>query len=176
MSASDFSAMRRVIIIGSGGSGKSTLAKRLGRQLDLPVIHLDAHYWNPGWVETPPDAWAAKVDTLIQGEAWVMDGNYGGTMDARMARADTIIFLAFSRWRCLWRVLARRIRYRNRTRPDMAPGCPEQMNWVFAHYILMYPNTRTPRILKKLAAVRDTKQVVVLKTPREVERFTNAIG
>ncbi|MEM6646980.1 MAG: hypothetical protein AAF730_12090 [Bacteroidota bacterium] len=96
MSAPDFSAMRRVIIIGSGGSGKSTLAKRLGEQLSLPVIHLDAHYWNPGWVETPPDAWAAKVDTLIKGEAWVMDGNYGGTMDARIARADTVIFLSFS--------------------------------------------------------------------------------
>ena len=37
--------MQRVAIIGSCGAGKSTLAKSLGEKLDLPVIHLDAHYW-----------------------------------------------------------------------------------------------------------------------------------
>ena len=51
---------RRWLILGSGGAGKSTFARRLGALLDLPVIHLDRHYWNPGWVETEKDAWAEK--------------------------------------------------------------------------------------------------------------------
>ncbi|GAB5521137.1 MAG: DNA topology modulation protein [Rhodothermales bacterium] len=171
----DFSTMRRILIIGSSGSGKSTLAKHLGKRLDLPVIHLDAHYWNPGWMETPAEEWASKVHTLIQGEAWVMDGTYSSTLEPRIAAADTIVFLSFSRWRCLWWVFKRRIRYRNRTRPDMAPGCPERMEWDFVHYVLMYPNTLKPGILKKLDAARETKQVVVLETPREVERFVHAM-
>ncbi|WP_369974648.1 hypothetical protein [Paraliobacillus sp. X-1268] len=41
--------MRKIMIIGSGGSGKSTLAKTLGEILDIPVYHLDAYFWKPGW-------------------------------------------------------------------------------------------------------------------------------
>ena len=52
--------MERIAIIGPGGAGKSTLARRLGERLGLPVIHLDAEHWRPGWVETPADEWKRK--------------------------------------------------------------------------------------------------------------------
>ena len=47
--------MKRIAIIGPGGAGKSTLAHQIGAKLGLPVIHLDAHYWHEGWVETPKE-------------------------------------------------------------------------------------------------------------------------
>ena len=59
--------MQRIVIIGSGGAGKSTLAQQLGARLDLPVIHLDALYWQPGWVETPRDALEVVVQEALQG-------------------------------------------------------------------------------------------------------------
>ncbi|MGL4882562.1 MAG: hypothetical protein ACRC8K_16095 [Waterburya sp.] len=43
---------KRIAIIGCCGAGKSTLAKSLGEKLNLPVIHLDTYYWQPGWQET----------------------------------------------------------------------------------------------------------------------------
>ena len=45
--------MRKIMVIGSGGAGKSTVATEIGRLLSLPVFHLDAFFWNPGWTETP---------------------------------------------------------------------------------------------------------------------------
>ncbi|MFI6132271.1 hypothetical protein [Micromonospora sp. NPDC051141] len=42
--------MRRILVVGSSGAGKSTVAGELARRLDLPLIHLDRHYWRPGWV------------------------------------------------------------------------------------------------------------------------------
>ena len=72
--------MKRVLVIGSGGAGKSTFATRLGARLGLPVIHLDRVYWQPGWVETPKDEWLRKVEEMCAADAWVMDGNYSGTL------------------------------------------------------------------------------------------------
>ncbi len=47
--------MKRLAIVGCAGAGKSTLARLLGQILGLPVFHLDALFWRPGWVETPLD-------------------------------------------------------------------------------------------------------------------------
>src|SRR4051812_22129729 len=74
------SIMRRVLVIGSGGAGKSTFARSLAERLGLPLIHLDALYWRPGWVETPKEEWAREVRRLLSADRWVMDGNYGGTL------------------------------------------------------------------------------------------------
>jgi len=83
--------MQRIVIIGCGGSGKSTLASRLAGLLGLPVQHLDQLYWRPGWVATPDPQWRSTVAELCGRPAWIIDGNYGGTMDVRLAAADTIV-------------------------------------------------------------------------------------
>ncbi|HVF90708.1 MAG TPA: AAA family ATPase, partial [Blastocatellia bacterium] len=107
-------------MIGSGGAGKTTFAKQLGARLDVEVIHLDSIYWHPGWVETSKAEWLKTVEELLKLDSWVMDGNYSGTLDVRLQACDTVIFLDISRLICLWRVLKRLIKYRNRSRPDMA--------------------------------------------------------
>ncbi|MEZ4586890.1 MAG: isopentenyl transferase family protein [Gemmatimonadales bacterium] len=47
------SAMRRILILGSGGSGKTTLALQVSETTGHPVVHLDSLYWKAGWVATP---------------------------------------------------------------------------------------------------------------------------
>ncbi|MEO0557669.1 MAG: AAA family ATPase [Bacteroidota bacterium] len=167
--------MRRILIVGSGGSGKSTLARQLGAHLELPVVHLDQHYFGPGWAEPTPEDWARTVDALIAEDAWVIDGNYGGTMERRIARADTVIFLDRSRWLCLWRVVARWFRNLGRTRPDMAPGCPERIELAFVRYILAYPATRRPGVLARLEAAPHAR-VYRLRSGRDVEAFLASLG
>src|SRR5829696_8792386 len=115
--------MRRVSIIGSGGAGKSTLARQLGDITGLPVIHLDREFWRPGWKETPKPEWKNRVEKLVKGDEWIIDGNFGGTMEIRLAAADTVVFLDFPRVLCTFRAIKRAVAFRNRTRPDMGPGC-----------------------------------------------------
>ena len=38
--------MERILIIGGNGCGKTTLSNKLANKLSLPLIHLDALYWN----------------------------------------------------------------------------------------------------------------------------------
>ncbi|MEL6635500.1 MAG: DNA topology modulation protein [Bacteroidota bacterium] len=161
----------RILLIGSGGAGKSTLAIQLGAVLRLPVIHLDRHYWTANWVEPSKADWERTVRQLIARPSWVMDGNYGGTMDLRIVRADTIVFLDRPRYLAIYRVLKRWWYHRGQHRPDMAPGCRERLNWEFLHYVFHYRYTRRPGILQKLARVADRKRVIVLTTEREVQQF-----
>lgn len=160
------------MIIGSGGAGKSTLARELGARLGIRVVHLDAHFWNPGWVPTPKADWLETQHELMRPETWIMDGNYGGTMDARLALADTAIFLDLPRLTCITRALVRRVQYHGRSRPDIAPGCPEKIDLEFLRWIWDFPRTKRPGILKKLEATRATgTRVIHLRSMRDVTRF-----
>ncbi len=168
--------LRRVLVIGSGGAGKTTLAARIAEATGLPLVHLDALYWHPGWVPTAPDAWRAVVAELVARPAWVMDGNYGGTLNARLAAADTIVFLDWPRIGCLWRVVKRRLRYRGRRRPSMAPGCPERLSLDFLRWIWEYPARRRPGILARIHALEGGKRVEVLRNRADVEAFVAGLG
>ena len=164
------------MIIGSGGAGKSTLARKLHGLLDLPIFHLDNEYWSAGWVELDKESWRLKVEALSDKPAWILDGNYGGTMDIRLGKADTIIFMDYPTWLRLWRVFMRTLRYRNTHRPDMPEGCKERFEWKFFHYIAFYNKTRKPTILKKLSKLKDKKRVVILKNDKDSERFLSTIN
>ena len=163
--------MRRVLVIGSGGSGKTTFARALADKTKLPLIHLDALYWSAGWKPTPNEEWDRIVKGLIARDAWVMDGNYGRTLATRLAACDSVIFLDVSRYVCLWRVFRRWIAYRGRSRPDLAEGCPESLTWEFIWWIWTYPRRRRPDILRRLAELPASTQVVILSSQGAVRRY-----
>ena len=94
--------MKKVVIIGSDGAGKSTLARRLGAATGIEVFHLDKLYWKPNWTKTPKDEWLKTVENLLCKDEWIMDGNFGGTMEIRLAACDTAIFLDFPRTVCTY--------------------------------------------------------------------------
>lgn len=167
--------MKRVLVIGSGGAGKSTFSHRLGRRLGLEVIHLDVAYWMPGWVEPPKDVWARKVDELCSRDSWVMDGNYSGTLEARLAACDTVVFLDLPRTVCVWRVLKRRVMYRHTPRPDVAEGCPETVNAEFLLWVWNYPVRSRPKVLALLGKHGGGKRIVRLRSSAEAERFLNSL-
>jgi adenylate kinase family enzyme len=159
------------MIIGCGGSGKSTLAVRLGESLSLPVHHLDRLYWQPGWEKLPRDEWRALQEELCAQPVWILDGNYTSTMDVRFESADAIILLDLSTLSCLVGVIRRRFRFRGRSRPDMAEGCPEKLDWEFLKWILRYRKDRRPKVLARLRELGESKRVVILPSRRAVRRY-----
>jgi adenylate kinase family enzyme len=165
--------MERVLVIGPPGAGKSTLATEIASRTGLPLIHLDRHHWRPGWVEADEAEWQIEVAALIAREQWVMDGNYGGTLPARLTRADTVIWLDLPVWLCLARIFHRALKYRGQTRPDMAEGCPEQLNWAFLVYAARFPWVGRKRILAKLPAF--TGRLIRVRRPRDAERFLRSL-
>src|SRR4051812_29802331 len=163
--------MKKVIVVGSCGAGKSTFARRLGEATGLPVTHLDRHYWRPGWAEPTRSEWIEQVGIMLQGDRWIIDGNYGGTMDMRLAACDTAIFLDFPKLICTWRVIKRVLGNYGRTRPDLGPGCPERFDWEFIKWTWNYPTRSRASVLQRLANLADRIKVVTLTSDIEVESF-----
>ena len=163
--------MKRVLVIGSSGAGKSIMSRRLGEVTGLPVIHLDYHHWRPGWTEPPKEVWTEQVTELLKGEEWIIDGNFGGTMEQRLASCDTVIFLDLPRLVCTWGVIKRVLTYYGDTRPDLPAGCPEKFDLPFIKWVWDFPNRSRPRVLERIAAVQDRVNVYRLRSRREAEKF-----
>ena len=147
------------------------MAIRLGEVTGIPVYHLDSLYWKPGWVETEPNKWIEIQRAICDENAWIVDGNYGGTMDIRLMASDTIIFLDINRYKCLYRAIMRSIRSYSKTRPDMALGCKEQFDVNFGKWIWEYPWTRKSKILEKLEKLSTDKSIIILKSDKDVKAF-----
>ena len=163
--------MRRVLIVGNSGGGKSTLARRLGEKLGLPVVHLDALFWKPGWVESDDAEFRARVTEALTAPAWVCDGNFPGTWDVRMPLADTIVWIDQPRWLCVWRAIWRIVVYRDGTRPDMAEGCREAIDFKFYRFIWTYGRKVRPRLEAALAEHGAHARIVRLTSDREIADF-----
>lgn len=167
--------MQRVMIIGCAGVGKSTLARKLAEQLQLPLYHLDRLFWRPGWQPTPRPEWVKLQQELVAGERWLIDGNYDSTLDVRLARADTVVFMDLPRWRSLWGVTKRFFQYRGRSRPDLDPGCPEKVDWEFYRWIWGFPKRDRPGMVAKLKALPPEVRVIWLRSHRAVDAFLASV-
>jgi adenylate kinase family enzyme len=113
---------RRVLVIGLAGSGKSTFSRALSAETGLPVIHLDLHYWKPGWVKPSDEEWRQRQRTLLAGEAWIADGNYYESLDLQLERAQTVVVLNTPWWVCSSRAFVRGLR---KPGGEMPEGCED---------------------------------------------------
>ena len=104
-------------------------------------------------------------------DRWIIDGNYSRTMPARLAAADTVIWLDFGRSTCLWRAVKRRILHHGKSRPDMTAGCPEKIDLEFLLWIWRYPVRSRARTLERLADLGREKTVLHFRRPREADRW-----
>ncbi|MFZ3577375.1 DNA topology modulation protein [Virgibacillus sp. DJP39] len=166
--------MKKIVILGGSGAGKSTLAKNLGSLLAIPVYHLDSIFWKPGWQSIEKSQLVEEQQTILQEQSWIIDGNYGASMDIRLKKADTVILLHYKTTRCLYGVVKRRIKYHKKTRPDMGAGCPEKLDLEFLQWVYQFNKKKTPSIYEKLNNLSDTT-IHIFQNPRETEAFLKTI-
>ena len=158
------------MVMGCSGAGKSDLARRIAEITGLRLIHMDYFYYEPNWALRDNDDIIRSVVESIAEDGWVFDGNHSTTYDLRAEKSDMIIWVKIPRWRCLFNVCYRAWRYRGKTRPDMADGCIERVNWDFIKFIWSF-DKRSGGMAKLLADNRDKKRVFELTNYTEVEAF-----
>lgn len=166
--------MERILIIGCGGAGKSTLARQLGEKTGLPVVHLDKLYWRPGWQHVTREEFDKLLDEVLAQGAWIMDGNFNNTIEKRIARCDTVIYMDFSRFSCLMGVVKRILTTYGTVRPDMGEGCPERFDLDFMKWVWNFNRIKREDYYKLLNET-DGIEKIVLKNRRAVRKFLNTV-
>lgn len=101
----------RIHLIGAPGCGKTHLARKLARQLQLPVLHLDEIFILPGTYpedrRTPASERQAALETFIRQDSWIIEGVYAQWVTDSFRSATHIVQLNTPLWlrqlRLLWR-------------------------------------------------------------------------
>ena len=104
--------MRKVAVIGTATAcGKTTVGRRLASRLGVPFVELDALHHGPGWTQATADELRAKVEPLLTGDGWVIDGGYQGKIGTIVQdAADTVVWLDLPRRVWLPRLIRRTTR------------------------------------------------------------------
>jgi len=163
--------MKRVCVIGCGGAGKSTFSKTLALKINLPLIHLDTLFWKAGWIEEEQKIFDQKLSNALAGEKWIIDGNFQRTMPVRFEKTDTIFWLDYPTWRCLYGVFKRLFTEYGQTRSDMAEGCKESFDWPFLKYVLNFRKKTRPQILNILEENAGHCQIIIFQHPKDVQNW-----
>ena len=166
--------MERILIIGCSGSGKSTLARALREKLGLPVVHLDQLWWKAGWKNVTQEEFDSRLTMALNMDRWIIDGNYSRTMEMRLEKCDTILYLDFGRWACLWGALSRYLRNLGKVRPDMPDGCTERLDWDHLKFIWNFNKNNRVRNDTWIGKTKHAK-AIVLKNRREVRQFLESL-
>ena len=161
----------KIAIIGYSGSGKSTLARKLSEKYDLPVLHFDRVQFRPNWEIRPQASKELMTRVFLDlHEDWVIDGNYSKlSFERRMAEADVIIQLRFNRLASLWRVTRRYLTYKEGSRPDMAEGCKEKLDWEFVTWVLWKGRSKESRQRYQSILSRYPEKTIVVKNQRQLD-------
>jgi adenylate kinase family enzyme len=102
--------VERVSVVGNSGSGKTTLAAAVAAALGVPHLELDSVFHQPGWTELPVEDFRARVGEVVAADRWVVDGNYTAVQDLVWARADTVVWLDYSRLLVMRQIVGRTLR------------------------------------------------------------------
>jgi adenylate kinase family enzyme len=165
---------KRIAIIGNAGSGKSFLADELNALTGVPVFHLDQYYWKPNWVRPDLQDFKLVHDRLCDQSEWIIEGMNLQFLDYRMQRADLIIFLNIPLSLCLWRVFKRTIHYYGTEPPDSAPGCKEEFNTHYLHFLSMvwnFDQEYLPLVKELFHIYAATKKIYMLNSQQEIDAF-----
>ena len=161
--------MRKLIVIGCPGSGKSTFSRALHNKTGIPLYHLDRMYWNADKTTVEKSKFLERLSSVLEKDEWIIDGNYGSTMEMRMAACDTVIFLDYPLEVCLEGIRQRR----GKPRSDM-PWIETEEDAEFLEFIKNYDEQQKPKVLRLLETYRD-KNIVVFQSREEAESFVRQI-
>lgn len=163
--------MKKIMVIGCPGSGKSTFSRALYQKTGIPLFHLDMMYWNPDRTTVEKAVFRERLADVIQKDEWIIDGNYGSTIELRLQACDTVIFLDYSPDVCLDGIMKRR----GKVRSDMPwTEKEDEEDEQFIEFVKSFNSQSRPMIAELLDRYPQ-KEIFIFKDRDEADRFLNQL-
>ncbi len=155
------------MVIGCPGSGKSTFSRALHKITNIPLFHLDMMYWNSDRTTVEKAMFRKRILEAIQQNEWIIDGNYGSTIELRLQACDTVIFLDYPLEICLDGIRERR----GKARSDMPwIETVDEEDAEFIEFIKSYNSQSKPQIMDLLNLYSD-KNIFIFNNRKEADEF-----
>ena len=122
-------------------------------------------YWRADRTTVEKSEFRARLQAVLSGDAWIIDGNYISTMELRLAACDTVIFLDYPLEVCLEGIRERR----GKLRDDM-PWVETEEDSELLLFVKNYREQQRPNVLKLFEKCRD-KEIIVFKSRMEADTF-----
>ncbi len=163
--------MKKVIVIGCPGSGKSVFSRALNEITGLPLYHLDLIRWREDKSFIAREELIERINEIGAGSEWIMDGNYGATMELRMSLCDTIIFLDYPTDVCLDGAMSRR----GKVRPDLPwTEDADEIDDEFIDSIKNYREINRPAVFDRIKKYPG-RNVFIFKNRGEADMFLDSL-
>lgn len=160
---------KKISIIGGPGTGKSTLARNLGKELNLPTYHIDGIHHTENWGIRDKEERDKIILGIVNENKWVIDGTYRSTLEARIEKADLVIFLNYTTIAKLKGILTRYLKNIGKEREEI-PGCKEKMDWEFITSTIKWNKTRGV-VIKETLDKNKNKPILVFKNRRKLNKW-----
>jgi adenylate kinase family enzyme len=175
--------LSRVNVVGCSGSGKSAVSRRLSEQLSHPYIEMDALFWKKGWTESTDEEFFARLETALDREKWVLDGNYDRTLPIKWSKVTAVIWVDYAFARTLAQAVRRALR-RTWTGAEIWPDTGNRESFYrtfFTRDSVLLWTIRSHRSIREryVARMTDPKfrhiRFVRLRSPAETRAFLDAL-
>ena len=158
--------MKKIMIIGCPGSGKSTLSRALHEKTGIPLYHLDRMFWNADRTTVEKQVFMERLKNAMEQDEWIIDGNYGSTIELRLAACDTVFFLDYPVEVCLQGIRQRR----GKPRSDMPWFETEEEDAEFIRFIKSYNSESRPQVMELLEKYAH-KNIHIFRSRAEKDTF-----
>ena len=161
--------MKKVIVIGCPGSGKSTFSRALHKLTDIPLYHLDLLKWNSDKTTVSKETFLERLQKVLMLDRWIIDGNYGSSIELRMKVCDTVFFLDYPVEVCIDGIKQRQ----GKPRSDM-PWIETEDDEDFLEFIKNYNAQSRPKVLELLEKYNE-KNIIVFNSREDADKYINML-
>ena len=158
--------MKKAIVIGCPGSGKTTFSEKLQQCTGLPLFYLDAIWHKPDQTHISREDFDERIVEIMSQKEWIIDGNYGRTLEIRLQYCDTVFLFDLPTEVCIQGATERL----GKGRYDI-PWIERELDPKFRQEIETFAEKNLPGIYELLDKYKANKQVIIFKSRSQADEY-----
>ena len=165
--------MKKIAVFGKPGSGKSTLSKKLAAATGIPLHPLDSIVYKANGELVDRETYDSAHTAILATDNWIIDG-FGprGSLNERLAEADTLIYIDLPYYLSYWLVTKRLLKGLF-IKPEGWPDGSSVLKGSIESFktLKLCPMFWNAKFLTQLESSSTNKSLYVIRSLKELNHF-----